>query len=55
MRPIRRESHLIARIGWLRSAVLGAGVMRPTIRVMSWGTLAMALTTGIGALFGKVV
>ena len=36
-------------------AKAGAGILRPTIRVTFWGAFAMALTTGIGALFGKVV
>ena len=30
----------------------GAKILRPTIRVMFWGALAMATTAGIGALFG---
>ncbi len=33
----------------------GAGILRPTIRVMFWGALAMALTAGIGALVGIAV
>lgn len=33
----------------------GAGLVRPTIRVTFWGACAMALTAGIGAVFGKVV
>lgn len=30
-------------------------MMRPTRRVVFWGGLAMALTTGIGALVGTAV
>ncbi len=33
----------------------GANVLRTTARVTFWGALAMALTAGIGALFGTVV
>ena len=33
----------------------GAGIRKPTIRVMFWGAFAMALTAGIGALVGKAV
>jgi vacuolar iron transporter family protein len=33
----------------------GAGLLKPTIRVTFWGAFAMALTAGIGAVFGKVV
>ena len=33
----------------------GADVIRPMIRVTFWGALAMAMTTAIGAVFGKVL
>lgn len=33
----------------------GAGVMAGAIRVTFWGALAMAVTAGVGALFGTVV
>ena len=33
----------------------GAGIWRATFRVTFWGALAMALTAGIGRLFGTVV
>lgn len=60
---IHPESHLVSRIGWLRAALLGAigaraggaNVMKATLRVTFWGALAMALTAGIGAVFGTVV
>ncbi|WP_454724149.1 MULTISPECIES: VIT1/CCC1 transporter family protein [Cupriavidus] len=33
----------------------GSGVLKPTMRVMFWGALAMAVTAGIGAAFGAAV
>ncbi len=45
----------LALLGMIGAKAGGAGILRPTIRVMFWGALAMALTTGIGVLFGKVV
>jgi VIT1/CCC1 family predicted Fe2+/Mn2+ transporter len=33
----------------------GAGAARGALRVTFWGALAMALTAGVGALFGAVV
>jgi vacuolar iron transporter family protein len=33
----------------------GANVLRATCRVIFWGALAMALTTGIGRVFGTVI
>ncbi len=45
----------LAVLGMIGARVGGARLLVPTIRVMFWGTLAMALTTGIGALFGTVV
>lgn len=45
----------LAVLGMIGAKAGGAGVLRPTLRVMFWGALAMGLTTGIGALFGKVV
>ena len=33
----------------------GAGLVRPTLRVMFWGALAMAITAGIGSLVGTAV
>jgi len=45
---------------WLCSAAIGAraggaSMLRATARVTFWGALAMALTAGIGKLFGAVV
>ena len=45
----------LAVLGVLGARAGGANVLQPTIRVTFWGALAMALTTGIGAVFGKVV
>ncbi len=45
----------LALLGVIGAKAGGAGILRPTIRVTFWGAFAMALTTGIGALFGKVV
>ena len=36
-------------------AIDGAGVAKGALRVTFWGVLAMALTAGVGALFGAVV
>ena len=44
----------LALLGMIGAKAGGAGILRPTIRVMFWGALAMALTTGIGALVSKV-
>jgi VIT1/CCC1 family predicted Fe2+/Mn2+ transporter len=45
----------LALLGMIGAKAGGAGILRPTVRVMFWGALAMALTTGIGLLFGKIV
>ncbi len=44
----------LALLGMIGARAGGAGLLRPTIRVVFWGALAMALTTGIGGLFGQV-
>jgi VIT1/CCC1 family predicted Fe2+/Mn2+ transporter len=46
---------LLGALGIVGAIIGGAGVIRPTLRVMFWGALAMALTTGIGVLVGKAV
>ena len=46
---------LLALLGGLAARVGGAGVMIGAIRVTFWGGLAMAITAGIGWLFGAVV
>ncbi|QWG23967.1 VIT family protein [Bradyrhizobium sediminis] len=45
----------LALLGAIGAKAGGAGLMKPTLRVTFWGAFAMALTAGIGALFGKVV
>lgn len=45
----------LALLGAIGGQVGGANVLRATARVTFWGALAMALTAGIGALFGTVV
>lgn len=44
----------LAVLGALAARAGGAGVALGAIRVAFWGALAMALTTGIGTLFGRV-
>jgi VIT1/CCC1 family predicted Fe2+/Mn2+ transporter len=45
----------LALLGGLAARAGGAGVTVGAIRVTFWGALAMALTAGVGALFGTVV
>jgi len=45
----------LALLGALAAQVGGARVMPSIIRLMFWGTLAMGITAGVGALFGTVV
>lgn len=45
----------LALLGTVGAKAGGAAVLKPTIRVTFWGALAMALTAGIGALFGKII
>jgi len=46
---------LLALLGAIGARAGGAHVLRATARVTFWGAFAMALTAGIGAIFGKVV
>jgi vacuolar iron transporter family protein len=46
---------LLALLGGLGASAGGAPVARAALRVTFWGALAMALTAGVGALFGAVV
>jgi VIT1/CCC1 family predicted Fe2+/Mn2+ transporter len=39
-------------LGWLAARTGGAPVITSVIRVTFWGALAMALTAGVGSLFG---
>ncbi len=45
----------LALLGAIGARAGGANVWRATARVTFWGALAMALTAGIGKLFGTVV
>ena len=44
----------LALLGGLAAGAGGAGVAVGAIRVTFWGALAMAVTAGVGALFGTV-
>jgi VIT1/CCC1 family predicted Fe2+/Mn2+ transporter len=44
----------LALLGGLAARAGGAGVIVGAIRVTFWGALAMALTAGVGALFGTI-
>jgi VIT1/CCC1 family predicted Fe2+/Mn2+ transporter len=44
----------LALLGGLAARVGGAGVIMGAVRVTFWGALAMALTAGVGALFGTI-
>ncbi|HTN04835.1 MAG TPA: VIT family protein [Planctomycetaceae bacterium] len=46
---------LLAALGALGAHVGGAPVVKAAVRVTFWGALAMAVTAGVGALFGAVV
>ena len=45
----------LALLGAIGAKAGGANVLRATARVTFWGALAMALTAGVGKLFGTVV
>jgi VIT1/CCC1 family predicted Fe2+/Mn2+ transporter len=45
----------LAFLGAIGARVGGANVLRGTVRVIFWGALAMAITSGIGKLLGTVV
>jgi VIT1/CCC1 family predicted Fe2+/Mn2+ transporter len=45
----------LALLGAIGAKVGGADLFRPTIRVLFWGALAMAITAGVGAAFGTSV
>jgi VIT1/CCC1 family predicted Fe2+/Mn2+ transporter len=45
----------LALLGGLAARAGGAGVTAGAMRVAFWGALAMAVTAGVGALFGTVV
>ena len=45
----------LAALGALAARVGGAGAWTGALRVTFWGALAMAVTAGVGALFGAIV
>jgi VIT1/CCC1 family predicted Fe2+/Mn2+ transporter len=45
----------LALLGVVAARVGGAGALIGAWRVTFWGALAMAITAGVGALFGAVV
>ena len=45
----------LALLGGVAARVGGAGVVVGAVRVTFWGALAMAITAGVGALFGTAV
>jgi VIT1/CCC1 family predicted Fe2+/Mn2+ transporter len=45
----------LAVLGAIGAGAGGANILRATARVTFWGALAMALTAGIGKIFGTVV
>ena len=45
----------LAALGALGGWTGGSGMMKPAIRVVFWGLIAMGITSGVGYLFGQVV
>jgi VIT1/CCC1 family predicted Fe2+/Mn2+ transporter len=45
----------LALLGAIGAKAGGANIMRATLRVTFWGTLALGITAGIGKLFGTVI
>lgn len=45
----------LAALGAIGARIGGAGVLKPTIRVVFWGAIAMLVTAAIGALVGRAV
>jgi VIT1/CCC1 family predicted Fe2+/Mn2+ transporter len=45
----------LAALGAIGARVGGAGIIKPTVRVIFWGAVAMATTAAIGALVGRAV
>jgi VIT1/CCC1 family predicted Fe2+/Mn2+ transporter len=45
----------LALLGGLGAKAGGATMLKPVLRVTLWGVLAMAMTAGIGRLFGAVI
>jgi hypothetical protein len=42
-------------LGGLAAGAGGAGIAVGALRVTFWGTLAMGITAGVGAVFGTVL
>ncbi|MCQ4188958.1 VIT1/CCC1 transporter family protein [Methylocystis suflitae] len=45
----------LALLGAIGAKAGGAGILRAAVRVTFWGALALALTAGVGKIFGKAV
>jgi VIT1/CCC1 family predicted Fe2+/Mn2+ transporter len=45
----------LAVLGTIGAGAGGASPLKPALRVMFWGALALAATAGIGSLVGAVV
>jgi VIT1/CCC1 family predicted Fe2+/Mn2+ transporter len=45
----------LALLGAIGARAGGANVLRATARVTFWGAMAMAITAGIGKIFGTIV
>ena len=45
----------LALLGAIGGKAGGANIWRATLRVTFWGALALAITAGIGKLFGTVI
>ena len=45
----------LAALGAIGARVGGAGIMKPTVRIIFWGAVAMGTTAAIGALVGRAV
>ena len=46
---------VLTALGALAARTGGAPVLRASLRVGFWGAMAMAITAGVGALFGTIV
>ena len=55
LRSLQTDSALDALLGAVAAAIGGAPVPRSVWRVTVWGSLAMAATAGVGALFGAIL
>jgi VIT1/CCC1 family predicted Fe2+/Mn2+ transporter len=45
----------LALLGLAGAKTGGAGIFKPTVRVVFWGSLAMAVTAGVGLAIGRAV